>query len=717
MELAAWTLTFARHLLLVAILLAVGAILFAGLGRGLGIPLLFWHERPSKQTLAGLAVSLLVSEVLFVAALLDVGASVGGVDTMPVAMRAVGAYVTRGWTVVLLVMAAGLLVAAAVKRGLPAARLTPMMEVAGAPARADEVGPKRIPRWPLFLGLGLGLLVSYGVGNGAAFVVRTILDPAGGGSFRALARLLVVPAGTPGAAEPLHFLAALIFSLLSLYFVANAFLTRGIGATPAVAICTMLALVAAAAGFLVFRRINPLAVTGALLAFLLMAGLPRHKLRFPCFSDQRYRNPTPTPTRYVPPAPRALLDPRTTWEARAGRGPMVLVCASGGGIRAAVWTVAVLCELEETLADFAARIQMIAGASGGMLGAGHYVTSLRAATAIPAATGAGLHVLPTERLIATMAQDGLSELAKAMVFRDLPLAFLPFRNRWDRGLTIEATWRRQLGPSFEATFADLRPAEAAGRIPSLVYSPMLVEDGRRILISNLDLEPITVNVGMGLRGPEETSRSAYQLAGLLPDAGALPVSTAARMSASFPYVMPSPTLPLAARRRLVDAGYYDNYGVNLVSGWLYDELQRDGGAWLQEHVPSILVVQIRDEPLSLSASDGALATTARSPLGRSVEGLSTPAEALLAARDSVMLFRNDEQLEALALLADQRIKPNFLRHVTFSFRGEASLSWYLTANETASLRGEAQRLLASPEGQALISWWNDRQLQAGRAAS
>jgi hypothetical protein len=37
------------------------------------------------------------------------------------------------------------------------------------------------------------------------------------------------------------------------------------------------------------------------------------------------------------------------------------------------------------------------------------------------------------------------------------------------------------------SFGDLAPLEEAGRVPSLVFSRMMVEDGRRLLSSNLDL--------------------------------------------------------------------------------------------------------------------------------------------------------------------------------------------------------------------------------------
>ncbi|HKO90053.1 MAG TPA: hypothetical protein VJU61_02810, partial [Polyangiaceae bacterium] len=65
-------------------------------------------------------------------------------------------------------------------------------------------------------------------------------------------------------------------------------------------------------------------------------------------------------------------------------------------------------------------------------------------------------------------------------------------------------------------------------------------------------------------GSVPLTRSGFELARLLPEAfGAFPVRTAARLSAAFPYVSPAAVLPTQPRRRVVDAGYYDNYGVSI----------------------------------------------------------------------------------------------------------------------------------------------------------
>src|SRR5690348_15616845 len=95
----------------------------------------------------------------------------------------------------------------------------------------------------------------------------------------------------------------------------------------------------------------------------------------------------------------------------------------------------------------------------------------------------------------------------------------------------------------------------------------------------------------GQAGQEE---GLYSLTGLeffklFPLATDFQVATAVRMNATFPLVSPTVELPTRTRRRVVDAGYYDNYGIQVASAWL--QMNRE---WLVENTSGVLLVQIRD---------------------------------------------------------------------------------------------------------------------------
>src|SRR5262249_28751643 len=146
---------------------------------------------------------------------------------------------------------------------------------------------------------------------------------------------------------------------------------------------------------------------------------------------------------------------------------------------------------------------------------------------------------------------------------DLPSFFSPFPNLNDRGKALEEAWQKQLvdieagdgsvRKVMETTLADLRPREKAGQVPSLVFSPMMVEDGRRLVISRVDRRHMAARRGRRL-GPESSrgratdevlySVEALELFRLFPRSkSALTLATAARMSASFPYLSPAVSLP------------------------------------------------------------------------------------------------------------------------------------------------------------------------------
>jgi hypothetical protein len=694
--------TLGRHLVLAALLALPAAILLLRLGRALGIPLLFFHEDRRKQILAGFAVALLGSEIFFVNFLLErqPGAVIRWLRELPAEIQAqplrqLTYHLLGSWSVlaalVVLVLAARFLL-----KGSP--DMTAPMPMAPDFRLKGDL----LPRWPLLLGLGLGIAAAYAATRAAPAV----------GDWLAV-RLTGL--GTPPSDLPLHLLAALFFTVFALLFAVGAWLPRWTS-TPATALCTGLALIAAAYGYLAFHGASPVLV-GLLLALALaVAGLAPYKLRVRSLAA-RYAAPEAHYPAGEPAAP-LLKTTDIAWAPAGQRRPLVIVCASGGGIRASVWTAAVLAALEERLPQLPHHIRLVTGASGGMVGAGYYVATLDK----PGKPSAEDRATVRKRLIDQLARDSLSDLAKALVFRDLPGMFWPWPILGNRGNILEETWDENLSPGKEQraagrttyTFSDLRDGEREGWRPSLIFSPMLVEDGRRLLISNLDLAGLLRNE-LPSDAPAFQSCSGFELARLFPAAWpAFPVATAARLSASFPWVTPAPVLPTRPRRRVVDAGYYDNYGVNLACAWL-DELRARHLDWLRTQVSGIAVVQIRDEVLGISAPPAGVGPLPDgSALGRGLEELSSPPRGLLSAHTASPVFRNDEQLEAMAnhfaglTALYPELPPGFFTTVRFSFAGTVSLSWYLTQREKDSLCAQAAQVAEGPEGTKLRDWFAAR---------
>ncbi len=400
---------------------------------------------------------------------------------------------------------------------------------------------------------------------------------------------------------------------------------------------------------------------------------------------------------------------------------LVIVTVSGGGIRASVWTSVVLGKLEEVLgADFPYHIRLITGASGGMVGGSYYATSLAPPTTEvlrgEESDFSALHGMSADEQVDQMASDQLDAVAGRLVFADLISPLNPYLQKGDRGKTLEQTWIRRTGGERHSPLARTLQSyaidERLGWRPSMVYTPMMVEDGRRLLVSNLDLAFATRNVGGLLIEPSSRkidrpafqeadldqsiheeddvfSLSAVEFFRLFPEAHNFRVTTGVRMSASFPWVSPAVSLPTLPPRRVVDAGYYDNYGVNIAALWLAKMRP-----WIKANTSGVIVVQIRDHVsqgarteidfdrlINSSPLDRITWHATRELLIPGIQAISTPLLGLTNARQWTMSFRNDEQVDLLDLLFDEELDRNFFRTVVFECPIEVSLNWKLSEKE------------------------------------
>lgn len=507
------------------------------------------------------------------------------------------------------------------------------------------------------------------------------------------------------------------------------------------------------------------------LAVWLSLRLTRFRYRIPGIPARYYRQPI-TPGAPPTEPPPTLVAPEQALEAWRGRldsqekPRLVLVALSGGGYRATFWAASVLDRLfaldrrfagpgEETattnagtgehLDGFVDSIRFIAGASGGMV-TGGYLAELsaraaRAATGAAAATEKAPSLVtmiegdidayqsqprpiappgmpaPRQRRV-RIARDSLSAVAWQLL-ADLGHVFRTGAVSSDRGRVLQAHW-----PTLDTPFHAWRDDEAQGNRPSVIYAPMLIESGAPFFISNLDLNNFRQHFTYR-DGRDDADEHSAELFRVLPGAhdepdGRFTVATAARLSSSFPYVLPAVSLPSQPHRRVVDAGYYDNFGIDVVTGLLNTDKVRD---WVVGHCSGVLIIALRAFP------DQPPANTAPA-LARLFWWLSSPIEAMFNARGSSQTFRNREQLRltrqiygaALAAQGDggdwQQQGRDFIDIVTFTCDEESSMSWHLSEADMARLHRGAQKVTAraceggrNDDMQRLLAIWNNRHVK------
>ncbi len=347
-------------------------------------------------------------------------------------------------------------------------------------------------------------------------------------------------------------------------------------------------------------------------------------------------------------------------EAKTGetQGPVVVVAASGGGITASLWTAKVLTALQQNVGDeFPRSVRLISSASGGSVGALFYLDRF-SAEGFPPPEAA-------PEILDAAGRSSLDAVAWGLAYPDFWRMFFGelVPRRLDRAWALEQSWTRDLRHP-EATLGDWQRKIADGWLPAAVLNSTHVETGNPFLLTGLDLAG---------------SLGDYTFFGTYPGFD-VPAVTAARLSATFPFVTPitrpsageaANGLPadLAARlsRHYADGGYFDNFGIVSAIRWLgsLDEASRQ-----EVRDRGLLLVRIRafprDEPDG-KAETGWIYST----LG--------PVQTLLNAWGSAQNVRGDVEVEMLRQILDaMQIRSTM---ACFTRTGPAPLSWKLTWEE------------------------------------
>jgi hypothetical protein len=259
--------------------------------------------------------------------------------------------------------------------------------------------------------------------------------------------------------------------------------------------------------------------------------------------------------------------------------PLVLVSAEGGGIKAAVWTTLVLdCALSAEPVDphcpsnGGAELRHVfaaSGVSGGSLGLVTFATKESSSLAPEPGSDWVKDILDRDYVSASLAWQ---------LFVESPRAWLQFDIPMDRAEVLERAWERpwpdaELGGGFVDLF--VRDPD----VPLLLLNGYAVTDGCKFVTTPIDGNGKELASGncTHVRSPlplgdgaQRADRAEAFLAGsrvlpdLLCDDQDVRLSTAALLSARFPYVSPSALLhgcPESDRRiQVADGGYLEGTG-------------------------------------------------------------------------------------------------------------------------------------------------------------
>jgi hypothetical protein len=403
---------------------------------------------------------------------------------------------------------------------------------------------------------------------------------------------------------------------------------------------------------------------------------------------------------------KATIEILENWRAKFPKDKkpkMIFICTSGGGQRAAVWTLRTLQYVDSSCSgDLMNHTSLITGASGGLIGAAYFRE---------------LHhrKLKGEKIDSydkkyfdNMAKDVLNPIIFSMVVNDIFFRFQKFSDGKyeylkDRGYAFEQQINKNTENIMNRRVKEYTDPEKKGTIPMLIISPTVINDGRKLFISS---QPISY---MSMSSSYEKLKASQKIKGIEfnrffkdQDAENLHFVSALRMSATFPYITPNVDLPSEPAIEIMDAGLSDNFGISNSMRFLH--VFKD---WIAENTDGVIFIIIRD-----SEKDIAIKKHTESSL---FQKILTPIGSLYNNWDYFQDFNNDNLIEYTEtwfpgkydVIEFQYIpryeywQKNRMEYTELNNyeKNRATLSWHLTQREKESLH---KTILESNNHAALI---------------
>jgi hypothetical protein len=281
------------------------------------------------------------------------------------------------------------------------------------------------------------------------------------------------------------------------------------------------------------------------------------------------------------------------WKAKfkdTAKPNLIVITVSGGGSRAAYWSFRTLQYLDSiSKGTLFSNSVLLTGASGGMIGAAYW---------------RGIHKEAMEGRISNpysfrYQEDIGKDLLNAIIFSFASVDMVsPFNKisiagysySKDRGYAMEQELIRNTEGLLDKKLGDYQLPESNGVIPQMIINGTIVNDGRRLLISSLPVSFLTqpaYAVKDSLYPPIDAVDFASFFANQNPYN--LRLTTALRMNATFPVILPVVRLPSRPQMNIMDAGLRDNFGTEVALRYLF--VYKD---WIKENIRNVIFLQIRD---------------------------------------------------------------------------------------------------------------------------
>ncbi len=364
---------------------------------------------------------------------------------------------------------------------------------------------------------------------------------------------------------------------------------------------------------------------------------------------------------------------------------LILINTSGGGLRSSLWTLYTLMYADSlSNGKLFSQTQLITGSSGGMIGAAFF-RELNLLKQKNQSTN-----IYDKKYLTDISKDLLNPIAFKVATSEWLFPMQSFSmdgNRYpkDRAYSFETKLGENLNHIFNKRLGDYKFPEENSNVPMMVFSPSIVNDGRKLLISPLGVSYLTQNSRTSkifynrLFDGVEFSRFFKKQ-----NAEKTLFTSVMRMSATFPYISPVVSLPSEPRIEIMDAGLRDNYGLETSLRFI-----KTFNDWIEQNTSGVVIIQIRDKHKNDQIDDNPSTTL--------MQALTRPMGSFYGNLFDVQDYNQNQQIITADLWCKSKIEIIDLQ-LRNNSKDHISLSWHLTNKEK-------RKVLASldlPENQTAI---------------
>lgn len=275
---------------------------------------------------------------------------------------------------------------------------------------------------------------------------------------------------------------------------------------------------------------------------------------------------------------------------KSGKPSIVFMCTSGGGLKSAAWTFITLQHLDSlTNGHLMQNMQMITGSSGGLIGASYFRELY-----LRKKEGEPINIYD-RAYFQDISSDLLNPVGFTLAVNDIFIRLKKYRlgdqvYTKDRGYAFELALNRNTRNMLRKTIADYALPEFEAKIPKIIFTPTVINDGRRLIISSQPSSYLTYNISYTFKNqwilPEDIEFRRF-FANHRADS--LLFTSAIRMSATFPYILPAVALPSDPLIEVMDAGFRDNFGIKTAVRYIHAFRN-----WLAANTSNIIIIQVRE---------------------------------------------------------------------------------------------------------------------------